>query len=84
MRTNGGAASDSGDCSPAKEPVPNPRQAEVEAALAAFQRRADAGRLPKRRYGRVVGGIVGSHRHQSRKRERQRQTARDIGYGKVS
>ena len=43
-------------------------------ALAAFQARVDAGRVPKRRrYARVVGGVVGSHRHQWNKRKRQRQ-----------
>ena len=53
----------------------NPRQANVEAALAAFY----AERAPKlarrRRYARVVGGVVGSHRHQRGKRNQQRRNA---------
>ena len=54
----------------------NPREREVERALAGFQERADRGRVPKRRrYGRVIGGVVGSHRHQWNKRKRQRQAA---------
>ena len=54
----------------------NPRQAEIERALAGFQDRADRGKVPKqRRYARVVGGVVGSHRHQQRKRNRQRRNA---------
>ena len=54
----------------------NPRQAEVEAALADFWKRAQAGRVPqRRRYRRVVGGVVGAHRHQRRKREAQRRNA---------
>ena len=52
----------------------NPRKMEVERALAGFQARADRGQVPKRRrYGRVVGGVVGSRRHQWNKRKRQRQ-----------
>ena len=51
----------------------NPRQANVEAALAAFYERAERGRIPRRRrYGRVVGGLVGSHQHQRGKRLRQK------------
>ena len=51
----------------------NPRQAEVERALAGFQRRVDAGKVPKkRRYSRVGGGVVGSHQHQRGKRNAQR------------
>jgi len=50
----------------------NPRQREVEAALQAFY----AERAPKlarrRRYARVVGGVVGSHQHQRGKRLRQK------------
>ena len=47
----------------------NPRQAEVEAALAAFY----AERAPKlARRQRVVGGVVGSHQHQRGKRLRQK------------
>jgi len=50
----------------------NPRQREVEAALVAFY----AERAPKlarrRQYPRVVGGVVGSHRHQRGKRLRQK------------
>ena len=54
----------------------NPRKTEVERALAGFQERADRGKIPKRRrYARVVGGVVGSHRHQRGKRNRQRQAA---------
>lgn len=54
----------------------NPRDREVARALAGFQARADHGRVPKRRrYGRVVGGVVGSHRHARGKRNRQRQAA---------
>ena len=54
----------------------NPRKTEVERALAGFYERADRGRVPKqRRYARVVGGVVGSHRHQWHKRKRQRQAA---------
>jgi len=51
----------------------NPRQAEVEAALARFY----AERAPKlaRRYRRVVGGVVGSHQHQRGKRNQQRRNA---------
>jgi len=53
----------------------NPRQANVEAALAAFY----AERAPKlarrRRYARVVGGVVGSHQHSRRKRNQQRRNA---------
>ncbi len=45
-------------------------------ALAAFQERVDRGQVPRRRrYARVVGGIVGSHRHQRRKRNQQRRAA---------
>ena len=51
----------------------NPRQAEVEAALADFWERAQAGRVPqRRRYRRVVGGVVGAHQWQRKKRLRQR------------
>ena len=51
----------------------NPRQANVEAALAAFYERAERGRVPqRRRYGRVVGGVVGARQHQRRKRLRQK------------
>ena len=51
----------------------NPRRANVEAALAAFYERAERGRVPqRRRYGRVVGGVVGSHQHQRGKRLRQK------------
>ncbi len=54
----------------------NPRQAEVEAALAAFYERAQQGRIPQRRgYGRVVGGIVGCQQHQRRRRNQQRRNA---------
>ena len=54
----------------------NPRQAEVEAALAAFYDRAERGRIPqRRRYGYVVGGVVGSHQHQRGKRTQQRRNA---------
>ena len=54
----------------------NPRQAEIEKALAGFYERARRGKVPKqRRYRRVVGGVVGSHRHQRRKREQQRRNA---------
>jgi len=54
----------------------NPRRANVEAALAAFYERAERGRVPqRRRYGRVVGGIVGSHQHQRGKRNQQRRNA---------
>ena len=53
----------------------NPRQAEVEAALARFY----AERAPKlarrRRYARVVGGVVGSHQQSRRKRNQQRRNA---------
>src|SRR3972149_2579785 len=43
------------------------------AALAAFYERAERGRVPqRRRYGRVVGGVVGSHQHQRGKRNAQR------------
>ena len=52
----------------------NPRQAEVEAALAAFWDRAERGRIPqRRRYGRIVGGIVGAKQRQRGKRLRQKQ-----------
>ena len=51
----------------------NPRQAEVEAALADFWERAQAGRVPqRRRYRRVVGGVVGAQQHQRGKRLRQK------------
>lgn len=54
----------------------NPRQAEIEAALAGFEERVRQGKVPKkRRYARVVGGIVGSHQHQRRKRKAQRKRA---------
>ena len=54
----------------------NPRQANVEAALAAFYDRAERGRVPqRRRYGRVVGGVVGARQHQRRKRNAQRRNA---------
>jgi len=54
----------------------NPRQAEVEAALAAFWERAQAGRVRQRqRYARVVGGVVGSQQHQRGKRNQQRRNA---------
>ena len=53
----------------------NPRQREVEAALQAFY----AERAPKlarrRRYARVVGGVVGSRQHSRRKRNQQRRNA---------
>ena len=54
----------------------SPRKTEVERALASFQARADRGRAPaRRRYARVVGGVVGSHRHQRGKRNQQRRNA---------
>jgi len=59
-----------------QEAMADPRQANVEAALAAFWERAQAGRVPqRRRYGRVVGGVVGSHQWQRRKRNEQRRRA---------
>lgn len=54
----------------------NPRQAEIEKALAGFQRRADAGKVPRRRrYNRVVGRRPGTFRHARNKREQQRRDA---------
>lgn len=54
----------------------NPRQQEIERALAGFQQRADRGQVPKRRrYARVVGGVVGLYRHQRGKRNQQRKNA---------
>lgn len=50
----------------------NPRQAETEAALAAFYRRAEAGRVPKQRRYSKIGGVVGAHQHQRRKRRRRK------------
>ena len=50
----------------------NPRQANVEAALAAFY----AERAPKlARRLRILGGVVGTHRYQRRKRNAQRRNA---------
>ena len=54
----------------------SPRTTGVERALAGFQARANHGRTPKRRrYGRVVGGVVGTYRHQRAKRNQQRRNA---------
>ena len=54
----------------------NPRQAETEAALAGFYDRVRRGKVPKqRRYSRAVGGVVGAHQHQRRKRRQQRRNA---------
>jgi len=50
----------------------NPRQANVEAALAAFYAER-ASKLARRQ--RVIGGVVGSRRHQRRKRNAQRRNA---------
>jgi len=51
----------------------NPRQASVEAALAAFYQRAEQGRVPqRRRHPRIVGGVVGAQQHQRGKRLRQK------------
>ena len=59
----------------------SPRKTEVERALAGFQERADRGRIPqRRRYARVVGGVVGSHRHQRNKRNQQRRNAYNWTY----
>ena len=46
----------------------NPRQREVEAALAAFY----AERAPKLARRRIVGGVVGANQHQRGKRLRQK------------
>jgi hypothetical protein len=54
----------------------NPRQQQIERALAGFYERADAGRVPKRRrYHRVVGAPAGTHQHARRKRNQQRRNA---------
>ena len=51
----------------------NPRQREVEAALAAFYAERAPKLAPKlARRQRVVGGVVGSHQHQRGKRLRQK------------
>ena len=55
----------------------NPRQAQVEAAVAGFYDRVSRGKVPKqRRYNRVVGRRPGTYRHARSRREQQRLNAR--------
>ena len=59
----------------------NPRQAEIEGALAGFYERVRRGKVPKqRRYSRVVGGVVGRHQHQRGKRNAQRRLSGNWRY----
>ncbi len=46
----------------------------MERTLAGFQARATHGRTPKRPK-RVIGGVVGTYRHQRAKRNQQRRNA---------
>lgn len=59
----------------------NPRREQTRAALEGFQLRIEQGRVPpRRRYSRVIGGVVGQRHHQRRKRDQQRRNAYNWRY----